>query len=54
MCRGACVVEFVCVAASGLNIVALHKGCLHSLLMREALEELGETFLEFTCVHACW
>lgn len=37
--------------ASGLNIFALHKGCLHSLLMREALEEIGETFLEFVCIY---
>lgn len=56
---GGCVevhvfVEFVCVEASGLNIFALHKDCLHPLLMREALEEIGETFLEFTCVHTCW
>lgn len=54
MCGGACVVEFVCMEASGLNIFALHKGCFHSLLMRGALEEIGETFLEFTCVHTCW
>lgn len=45
------IVEFVCVEASGLNVFALHKGCLCSLLMREALEEIGETFLEFTCTH---
>lgn len=48
------IIEFVCVEASGLNVFALHKGCLCSLLMREALQEIEETFLEFTCVRMCW